>query len=194
MQKLRILPFMYNGLLSLIKAIPNTKEKILVEIGTWLGESAIIFSKYFKTVITIDYFENIGNDTKEIEDTCKENIREFSNITLLKKESTEASSLFNTESIDILYLDGDHSEKGILGDFYFWYPKVKKDGFICGHDYNNFYYKEVYDNVNLLGKPEIFEDTSWLFKKEDIKNFNKIETKYFKVQQCLEFKRRLLNL
>lgn len=37
--------------------------------------------------------------------------------------------------LDFIYLDGDHSYKGVMGDLKAWYPKVKKGGIVAGHDY-----------------------------------------------------------
>ena len=51
-----------------------------------------------------------------------------------------------------------------------WNPRVKRIGFICGHDYyqNNCNgIKEYLDRE--FGLPDkIFEDSSWLYKKERI--------------------------
>jgi len=48
-----------NGLISMINYIEkfrNTKEMRMIEIGSYTGESAVIFAKYFKEVISVDPF------------------------------------------------------------------------------------------------------------------------------------------
>ena len=40
------------------------------------------------------------------------------------------------DSIDILYIDGDHSYEAVLQDLKLYYDKVKKGGLIIGDDYN----------------------------------------------------------
>jgi hypothetical protein len=38
---------------------------------------------------------------------------------------------------DIVYIDGDHSYEGCLGDLRAWTSKVSETGFIYGHDYTD---------------------------------------------------------
>lgn len=37
--------------------------------------------------------------------------------------------------LDWVYIDADHTYSSVLQDLYLWSPKVKKGGFIMGHDY-----------------------------------------------------------
>lgn len=39
------------------------------------------------------------------------------------------------ESLDMVFIDGDHSENGVLLDLEIYYKKIKKGGLIVGHDY-----------------------------------------------------------
>lgn len=43
---------------------------------------------------------------------------------------------FEDESIDIIYIDGDHSYEAVLIDLTLFYPKIKEGGLIIGDDYN----------------------------------------------------------
>jgi hypothetical protein len=38
--------------------------------------------------------------------------------------------------IDFLFIDGDHSTLGVLGDLQMWVPKVKPGGLVVGHDWD----------------------------------------------------------
>ena len=49
--------------------------------------------------------------------------------------SLDAAKKFKNGSIDFLFIDGDHSYKAVKADLKAWYPKVKKGGVMCGHDY-----------------------------------------------------------
>jgi len=55
--------------------------------------------------------------------------------TLIRKTSMEAFTDFKDESLDFIYIDGDHSFRGVAEDLYEWAKKVKKGGVISGHDY-----------------------------------------------------------
>lgn len=41
--------------------------------------------------------------------------------------------------LDMLWIDGDHSSLGALGDFIFWEPRVRAGGIIAFHDYSSRY-------------------------------------------------------
>ncbi len=56
---------------------------------------------------------------------------------MVKGDSTDVSKFIANESLDWIYIDGDHSYKGALADLENWSPKVRKGGIISGHDYIN---------------------------------------------------------
>jgi predicted O-methyltransferase YrrM len=53
----------------------------------------------------------------------------------MRTTSEEASSHFEDESLDFVYIDGDHTYNAVTLDLEKWYPKVKKGGLFYGHDY-----------------------------------------------------------
>lgn len=56
---------------------------------------------------------------------------------VLKMGSVEAAALINDASMDFVFLDADHSEDGLRADIAAWLPKVKRGGWLCGHDIDN---------------------------------------------------------
>lgn len=54
---------------------------------------------------------------------------------IIRDLSSEAAKLFQDGSLDWVYLDANHSHKGVLEDLAAWYPKVKNGGMICGDDF-----------------------------------------------------------
>ena len=54
---------------------------------------------------------------------------------LIRKPSVEAAELFSEESLDCIFVDGDHTTEGVLADLSAWFPKVKKGHLILGDDY-----------------------------------------------------------
>lgn len=49
----------------------------------------------------------------------------------------DALSFFTKESLDFVYLDGDHCFNSIVQDVWHWAHKVRHGGMIAGHDYFN---------------------------------------------------------
>lgn len=56
-------------------------------------------------------------------------------VKLLREFSVEAASNFDDESLDYVYLDGDHTLEGVLADLKAYLPKLKVGGLIIGDDY-----------------------------------------------------------
>tara|TARA_Y100000034_G_C6904937_1_gene419607 strand:+ start:1843 stop:2577 length:735 start_codon:yes stop_codon:yes gene_type:complete len=58
-------------------------------------------------------------------------------ILILQKSSVTASMGFSDESIDFVFIDAGHGYKDCKRDIEVWYPKVKTNGYIAGHNYSN---------------------------------------------------------
>lgn len=55
---------------------------------------------------------------------------------IMRMRSTDAVSKFEDESIDIVHIDGNHTDEMSLTDVQIWLPKVKKGGYIWFDDFN----------------------------------------------------------
>lgn len=55
--------------------------------------------------------------------------------TVQRMTSEQASRLYVDESIDAVFIDGDHSYEGCSTDIRLWWPKVRPGGVLSGHDY-----------------------------------------------------------
>jgi len=123
---------------------------LFVEIGTWKGQSAFFMANKIKesnkkiTFYTIDLFEvpedNYLNayleDGEDLYEKCLKNLKPLKDyVNIIKGDSRVVHSQFKNDSIDFLFLDGDHSYEGVKKDLELWFPKVKKGGVIGGHDY-----------------------------------------------------------
>ena len=53
---------------------------------------------------------------------------------LLRMKTDEAANLIEDESLDFVFIDADHSYEGCNADIKNWSPKVKKGGYVMGHD------------------------------------------------------------
>lgn len=59
----------------------------------------------------------------------------YENYELVRKFSMEALDDFDDESLDFIYLDGNHTLPFIINDIIQWTKKVRVGGIVSGHDY-----------------------------------------------------------
>jgi len=100
-----------------------------LNVKTWVAAGDTTFN--FKEIILID------NTTNPYHLECiNKFVNDFSFARFLNITSVEASEKFPDEYFDFVYIDGDHSFIGVCADLAAWQNKVKKGGFIAGHDYD----------------------------------------------------------
>jgi hypothetical protein len=56
-------------------------------------------------------------------------------VTIIKKFSKDAAKDIPDESLDFVYIDGNHEYHSVKEDIEFWAPKVKRYGIVAGDDY-----------------------------------------------------------
>ena len=54
---------------------------------------------------------------------------------MLRGLSEQMVKLFANNSLDFVYIDGNHAYDFVKQDMEMWWPKLKKGGLFCGHDY-----------------------------------------------------------
>lgn len=151
-------------------------EHTVVELGSFAGVSSELFALFCGKLYCIDRWESY----REIEESNKLLMAEqrfdsmcmnYTNIVKLKMDSVDAVDNFADGSIDLVYIDTDHSSEQVEREINAWYPKIKLDGWIAGHDINM---PTVFNVVMDYFDPtmvEFFNDTSWITKKRNyIKN------------------------
>lgn len=153
------------------------KKKLVrgVEIGVDKGiNSKVILNELnIEKLYLIDPWENYeGNDKVwiNINENYKYVLKEFrenKNVQIIKDYSNYAVSFFKENSLDFVYIDGNHSYKFVYKDIDNWFSKVKEGGIIAGHDINllsvlkavkDFCFKR---NINFNIEPR-----DWYFIKE----------------------------
>lgn len=85
-----------------------------------------------------DYTYGLGGRTPLRERRARKRVEGIENITLLKETSMEAVERFEEDSIDFVYIDGNHQFKYIAEDMYEWWKRLKPGGVMAGHDYAYF--------------------------------------------------------
>lgn len=91
---------------------------------------------------------------------------------VLCMDSVEASKSVTDGSLDFVFLDADHSYRGVCRDIEAWYPKLKTDGLMSGHDYANkgepcgMEVKRAVDEwaVKLGKRVELGKDSTWFYR------------------------------
>jgi predicted O-methyltransferase YrrM len=163
------------GLLDLIKELGDNSDKTMIEIGSFVGESTVLFAQSFKKVIAIDPFladydpadpTSYSFEFDNVYQTYLDRVTIHSNVQTLVMTSDEAAEILNEDMFDFIYLDGLHTYEGVKTDIINYLPKVKEGGVIGGHDYTNQipHLVGVYQAVNeMFGAPDkVFKDNSWI--------------------------------
>lgn len=87
-----------------------------------------------------DYVECHDKDGQKVMDDCfeqaKTRLKGF-NCEFVRKTSMDAVKDFKDESLDFVFIDGNHTFEYAVNDIAEWSKKVRKGGIISGHDYWN---------------------------------------------------------
>ncbi|MDD5394924.1 MAG: class I SAM-dependent methyltransferase [Thiothrix sp.] len=151
------------GLLDLIHDCFNPSS-LVVEIGTGMGVSTEVFALTVGRVITIDpYFPGSERWRDAAIKVCR---RYPDKITQCFDKSAVVCRTIQNGSVDGVYIDGDHHFESVRDDILRWLPKLKPDGWMCGHDYiaRPKYNFGIIEAVNAcFGKPrKVYSDFSWV--------------------------------
>ena len=157
------------GLLEMIKELPNKGP--MIEIGTFTGESTVLFGDHFEKVIGIDpmlqdYDEQDPTSKfnfNEVLEMFNERTKSYDNISLIQKTSDDALGKLTGRTFDFIYIDGIHQYENVKQDIINYLPMVKKGGVIGGHDYGPSWpgVRQAVDEM--FGEPDkVFQDTSWI--------------------------------
>lgn len=148
----------------------------MVEVGSYLGESTLIFLERTPHVICVDPHENrYSMDTvnhpshgHQMEDVYAEFKRrvldKHPSVQHIRRPSSSAASRV-FDPVDLVYIDGDHSEDAVYQDILLWLPRVKHGGWLAGHDWNNHpTVNSAFEMVFRRPPDKIYPDTSWAIK------------------------------
>lgn len=140
----------YNTREDFLRSLP--KNGVIAEIGVFYGEHAMQMYKICTPtqLVLIDpwltaptskingrwakmpqseldsYYHRVCSDFKNLQ-----------GVSILKLPSVEAAASFEDNYFDWVYIDGNHIYEAVAQDLEAWLPKIKKGGFLCGHDYSD---------------------------------------------------------
>jgi hypothetical protein len=122
---------------------------VFVEGGAWLGKSSsylcdkaaeirpnaqiFIVDTWKGSVNELETFHKLAV-TNDVYAMFLENMGERK-FTPIRKTSLEAAPDFADNSIDVMFIDMEHTLNAVRADIRAWFPKVKPGGWMAGHDY-----------------------------------------------------------
>lgn len=158
------------------------------EIGVYKGELTTMLCDAGLFVYAIDpwiaYSEEQSQKRQDfLYGHAQRALARFNNCSIIRKTSMDAVNDFEDESLDFVYIDGDHSFKAIACDIVEWQKKVRSGGAVAGHDYygqSSKYVKVVVDayvnahdikNLHIFGNRRKWVERgdrhhSWMWIKE----------------------------
>lgn len=125
--------------------IASLRPAVFVELGTHLGESYFAFCQAIAEcgvttkAFAVDTWRGDAHTGayedevfREVEAYNRELYSGFSQ--LMRMPFDEAAKHFESDSIDLLHIDGMHTYQAVRHDFENWWPKVKAGGVVLMHD------------------------------------------------------------
>lgn len=161
-------------ILTHLKTHFSTKYINVIEIGARYGDSSKIIlenlnvNKYIIIDPYTSYEEYIGDGFNKIishdnDDKIFNKIKNkletlHKNMIFYRKFSTDKNTINAIEdnSIDLIFIDGNHTYKYVLDDLENYYPKLKKTGIMCGDDF--FMRSHKNDNLNSMPGNEGYDE------------------------------------
>ena len=123
-----------------IKERFNDKLIVGVEIGVQRGQNSeyILKRLNIKKLFLVDIWGDYEGCDRYYADknfNCVKNkFKNNKKVEIIKAFSVNAVNLIDDNSLDFVYVDGNHKYEYAYQDISLWYPKIKKGGVLGGHD------------------------------------------------------------
>ena len=153
--------------------VATLRPRLLVELGTDRGESYFAFCQSAAEngtgtqCFAIDTWRGDqqagGYDETTFNEVSAHNAEHYAGFsTLLRCSFDEALERFEGESIDLLHLDGLHTEEAVRHDIEKWLPKIRPGGILLMHDISvrarDFGVWKVWEELRACGRSYAFAD------------------------------------
>lgn len=170
------------GLIDFCSTVKNllNDNLIIVEIGSYCGSGTLIINEIFTNskIYCVDGWEKYiescsvydiekqGIELQEAENLFDQRTKNIPNIIKNKRFSLEFVNDVENNSVDLIYIDGNHDYEFVKNDLIAWLPKIKLGGVIGGHDWGWLTVQKAI--LEVFGKPpnKTFIDGSWFFVNE----------------------------
>jgi predicted O-methyltransferase YrrM len=125
-------------------------SSFVAEIGCWAGLTTVnVASQTSATYYCVDTWPDADKNTDKaitwelshhengwLYSLFLSNTSALKNIKVVRLPSTAAATFLSHVEFDMVFIDADHTYQSCYDDICAWAPLVKKDGLLCGHDYN----------------------------------------------------------
>ena len=143
----------------------------MAEVGCWTGISTKLFARYFTMIYAVDPWSNeqpeiaSEHNMAEVEKIFDQRVNMLKSVIKVKATSAAAVQGMQDNSLDLVYIDALHAYEHVKEDLKLWRYKVRRGGFLCGHDYSKKFpgvmrALEEFRGTNF----KLFPDTSWVVK------------------------------
>lgn len=136
-----------------------SRSKIIVELGTWRGRSAVCWAENTEGIVyCVDLWANdaygipFPDDPPDLHRRPEWLLTEFlrntsgiRNIVPIRTRTEIAATIFSNLGIrpDVVFVDADHGYNGVVADINAWRPLLAEGGVLCGHDYSYYGWPDV---------------------------------------------------
>ncbi len=141
----------------LLRRLPRDGELIGVEVGVWDGRLSeyLLRSHPGIILVMVDRWAAVPADSRYAQSDCmraastQESMdlarhlatdrTKFANVRArpICGESVEVATTFPGDSFDFVFIDAEHTREAVTEDLIAWYPTLKPDGLIGGHDWEH---------------------------------------------------------
>jgi predicted O-methyltransferase YrrM len=137
--------------LATLRAQYNGRPVRILEVGSWVGESSRAIADAIGeagTLICVDHWNGSSTDTTSewaraagpdgVFNVFQKNMASYIDsgaIMFERKDSLTAAEEYNGPQFDLIYLDAGHTKEELAADIKAWWPHLRVDGILAGHDY-----------------------------------------------------------
>lgn len=165
----------------LVNLFKDLGVKRMAEIGVWEGElSETILQKVdqIEHYVLVDPWRNLPDWNKplnksnvefeSVRNTALTRVAHFKEkVVEIRATTKEANTQIDDASLDLIYVDGDHTLRGITIDLILLLPKIRRGGFICGDDFS----KTIWQHTTKYAPTEVFPFALYFAEAHDLPIF-----------------------
>lgn len=136
-------PIAMRPMIEMLSRQKHDHKLVGCEIGSFRGWNAFNILHYLpiEKLYLVDIYDNHPSYKMQTEPAdnfkaCKKHLRKYKDKVIFVKKLSEDAVNDVPDNLDFCYIDANHSYEYVKKDIENYYPKIKKDGYIGGHDFH----------------------------------------------------------